>query len=211
MQGWAAAMEGSVSVAQAAAHQQHVSAGGCAGDMEPESVPANQNSSGDTTVHARSLAVDINGMGHERTPSSSPNSTSNQLNIQQSTSSKLDSAGAAVREGSPQSEQFQGQKRPERQQEMPQQRQGQNSSSRQHQTDPTTSADQQQEGSAGPISAGRSAQDALQAMQQQPGARMTAGSQQQQLSDGAGADEIGTGDEDEGAEEDEFPEDQVCA
>lgn len=191
---------------QALTKQRASSADVCAETMDVgQALQLNCSDGQDTTV--KGLMVNVNGISDERTPSSSPNSTSN---LQQHTSSKPGTSSAAAasgRDASPQSQQYHHREHPKQQQEAQEQGLEEDSTSR-YQQGPTATggdcAEQLQDTRAESGPASQSAQGSMQAVQQLPDARTASGSQQQQT---------GQGDDDEAATRndggDKAAEDQV--
>jgi hypothetical protein len=143
--------------------------------------------------------------GERSTPSSSPNSTSNPL-LQQTSSSRLDSpAGeaAAGQDASPDSQQFRQGSVPHQQEEL-QQRFQQDGSTPLHSQVPTAMgvacAGKAQERDIAMGPAGKPAAGALQHLQESSGSRLAVGSHQQQQEGAAGSEQTGE-EEDDGADE----------
>lgn len=153
---------------------------------------------------AGSVGVGSGMSGERSTPSSSPNSTSNPLR-QQTSSSRLDSpAGEAPagKDASPDSQQFRHGSVPGQQQEL-QRRFQQDGSTPQHSQVPTAmggaSAGKSQGRDVALETAGRPAQGALQHLQESTGSRLAISSHQQQQEGAAGYDQAGEEDEAEEA------------
>jgi hypothetical protein len=181
-------------ILQVSEMQRGGSADVCAEEVRHDSLQLNCSDGQDTTV--KGLMVDTNGVSDERTPSSSPNSTSN---LQQHTSSKAGPSSAAAtasgRGASPQSQHFHRAEHFKQQQEAQEQGLEEDSTSQYRQGLTATGADraeqlQETRAESGPAS--QSALGSILAMQQLPGARTASGSQQQQTAEGED-DEAATG------------------